>query len=139
MTDHFGLAKDDNEICSIEYVWGSTMKVPLTVLILGALAASPVYADCSAPDDAILIPSGNTATRDQMIAAQKAVKAYDAAVKAYSDCMQAEEDAKIAAGGDKVKVTEQYAKRANAQVDKVQKVADKFNTELRAFKAKNGG
>lgn len=113
------------------------MKVLLTVSMLGMLAMGPAFADCTAPDGNVQIPSGDTATRDEMIAAQKAVKAYDATVKAYSECLQQEADAKIAAGGDKAKISEEYAKRSNVEVDKLQKIADKFNVELRAFKAKN--
>ena len=39
----------------------------------------------------------------------------------------------------KAKVNAELAKRSNAEVDKVQKLADKFNVELRAYKAKNAG
>lgn len=115
------------------------MKVMLTVLLLGALAASSAFADCAPPDNAVQIPNGSAATRDEMVAAQKAVRAYNDAVKAYADCLQQEQDTKIAAGGDKAKLTVEYAKLNNAEVDKLQKVADKFNEELRAFKAKNAG
>jgi hypothetical protein len=115
------------------------MKAMLMVPIIAALAAGPVYADCQAPNDSVQIPSGSSATRDEMVAAQKAVKAFDTAVKSYADCLQQEQDAKVAAGGDKQKLAEEYSKRQNAEVDKVQKVADKFNLELRAFKAKNAG
>lgn len=115
------------------------MKVIMAMSLLGALAAAPVYADCTAPDDAVQIPSGSTASRDEMIAAQKAVKTFDAAVKAYGECLQQESDAKIAAGADKAKTTKEYAELNNAQVDKVTKVAAKFNDELKAYKAKNAG
>jgi outer membrane protein assembly factor BamD (BamD/ComL family) len=114
------------------------MKFMLTVSVLAALAAVPVVqADCEAPPESVQVPDGNTATRDEMVAAQKAVKAYDEAVKVYTDCLQQEEATKVAAGGDKVKLHNQYAKLNNAEVQKVQEVADKFNTELRAYKAKN--
>ena len=117
------------------------MRAMLTVSILAVLAAGPVaFADCTPPpDDSVQIPDGTTATRDQMIAAQRAVKAYDSAVKAYGDCMQQEENAKIAAGGKKDKLDPQYAKLINTQVDKVTKVAAKFNDELHAYQAKNPG
>ena len=114
-------------------------KITLTVAMFAMLAAARAHADCPVPDSAVLIPDGNTATRDEMIAAQKAIKTFDAAVKAYADCMQQEEDAKVAAGADKAKTNAQYAKLTNAQVDKLQAIADKFNIELRAFKAKNTG
>ncbi len=114
----------------------------LTVSIVVALAAGPVcaLAGCTPPDEAaIAIPDGATATRDQMIAAQRAVKAYDTAVKAYGDCLQQQLDKQVAAGGNKEFLSVQYDKMNNIEVDKLQKLADKFNEELRVFKARNSG
>jgi uncharacterized protein YdaT len=115
------------------------MKILLPVATLAALCAGPVFADCTIPDNNVQIPDGTTATRDEMIAAQKAVQAYDAAVKQYTDCLQQEQQEKLDAGGDKAKLQKQYAELNNAQVEKVQQVADKFNIELKAFKAKSAG
>jgi len=116
------------------------MRRILTVSMMVALASGPgcAWADCSPPNvAAINIPNGTTATRDQMIAAQRAVKAYDTAVKAYGDCLQQQLDSQVAAGGNKETLSVQYDKMNNDQVDKLQKLADKFNEELRAFKARN--
>ena len=115
------------------------MRAMLTVSLLFALAAGPAFADCTAPQDTVQVPDGATATLDQMVAAQRAVKAFDTAVKAYGACLQQEEDAKVTAGGNKDKLNAQYAKLTNKQVDKDTKVAAKFNDELRAYKAKNTG
>jgi hypothetical protein len=35
-----------------------------------------------------------------------------------------------------VKISADYANRQNAEVEKLQKLADRFNVEVRAFKAK---
>ena len=51
------------------------------------------------------------------------MKAYDVAVKDYMQCLQQ-------AG--------ESSSKGNDAVDKLQKVADRFNQELRAFKEKNG-
>jgi hypothetical protein len=112
------------------------MKVMRMVTVLAALAAGPALADCAAPDGSVQIPSGAAATREEMVAAQKAVKAYDNAVRAYSDCLHQE---KASAGGDKAKLAEEYQRRSDVEVDKLQRLADKFNNELRAFKARNTG
>ena|ERR1700692_2773213 len=112
------------------------MKVMTTVVVLAAFAAGAAFADCAAPDGSVQIPSGAAATREEMVAAQKAVKAYDIAVRAYSDCLQQE---KAAAGSDKTKLIEDYDRRSDAEVDKLQRLADRFNAELRAFKARNSG
>lgn len=119
------------------------MKVTLTVLVIGTLglvAGGTTYADCTLPDGgSITIPSGASATREEMVATQKALKAYDTAIRAYSDCLQDELAKKIATGGDKAKLGEEYSRRSNEEVDKMQRLADKFNTELHAFKDKNAG
>ena len=115
------------------------MKILLPLSVLAMLAAGPALADCTAPDGNVQIPDGSTATHDEMVAAQKSVVAYDAAVKTYTDCLAQEQQQKLEAGGDKVKLQKQYAELNNAQVEKVQQLADKFNAELKAFKAKPAG
>jgi hypothetical protein len=119
------------------------MKVLLPLTMIAALATSTAFADCAAPDSKLNIPNGSKATKDEMITAMRAVKAYDAAVKTYTECLKTEQDAAVAAGGDKMtqeehdKVVGKFVEKQNVQVDKAQKVADKFNAELRAYKAKN--
>ena len=119
------------------------MKFLLPLSLLTALIAAPAFADCSAPSNEVKVPSGASATKDEMVAAQHAVKDYNAAVKDYIDCIAKEMDAKVAMGGDKLtdadrqKISTEYTAMQNAAVDRVQKVADKFNVELRAWKAKN--
>jgi hypothetical protein len=114
------------------------MKIIL-LSILTVLAPVALHAQCAPPDGQIDIPDGSVATLDQMKAAQQAVKAFNAAVTAYTACLQDEEAAKIKEGGDKKKIAAEYAKRNDAEVDKLQQVADKFNNELKAFKAKPPG
>ena len=119
------------------------MKFLLPLSLLTALVAAPAFADCTAPSNEVKVPNGASATKDEMVAAQHAVKDYNAAVKDYIDCITKEMDAKVAAGGDKLndadrqKISKEYADMQNAAVERVQKVADKFNVELRAWKAKN--
>jgi hypothetical protein len=119
------------------------MKFLLPLFLLTALVAAPAFADCSAPSNEVKVPDGAAATKDEMIAAQRAVKDYNDTVKNYIDCITKEMDAKVAAGGDKLndaerqKISKEYADMQNAAVERVQKVADKFNVELRAWKAKN--
>jgi hypothetical protein len=119
------------------------MKFLLPLTVVASLAAGAAYADCAKPDGKVAVPNGSKATKDEMIAAQRAVKAYDSAVKDFGSCLLSEQDAEIAKGGDKLtqeqrdKIVERYSKQINDEVDKVQKVADKFNAEVKAFKAKN--
>lgn len=118
------------------------MKVLLPLTLLAAVVAAPAFADCTVPTISITVPDGATATMEQMLAAQHAIRDSDAAVQKYADCLKAEQDAKIAAGGDsmkdedKVKISADYVQRQNAVADKLQKIADQFNVEVRAYKAK---
>jgi hypothetical protein len=118
------------------------MKVLLPVLLIAAALASPAHAACTAPTNEVKIPNGSTATMDEMLAAKKAIQENNAVVETYTQCLKAEQEAKIAAGGPdmkdeaKVKISTEYANLQNAVVEKLQKLADEFNVEVRAFKAK---
>lgn len=118
------------------------MKVLLPLTLAAAVVAAPAIADCTAPTIAIVVPDGNTATMEQMLAAQHAIRDTDAAVQKFADCLKTEQDAKIAAGGDKmkdedkVKISAGYVNRQNVVADQLQKIADQFNVEVRAYKAK---
>ena len=118
------------------------MKALLPVSLLTLWMASPAFAECTAPSFDFTIPDGSKATRDDMVAAQHSIKDSDAALKVFADCLKTEQDAKIAAGGDgmkdaeKIKISNEYALRQNAVVEKLQKLADEFNVALRAYKAR---
>ncbi len=118
------------------------MNALLPLSLVAALAAAPIYADCTAPNTDVKIPDGATATKDEMMVARHAVNDVDAAFAAFADCLKNDRDAKIAAGGDKMtdadkqKISAEYDSRQNAAVDKLQKLADQFNVEVRAYKAK---
>ena len=115
------------------------MRAMTRVFVLAAFAATSALADCPAPDGAVQIPNGAAATRDEMVAAQKAVKAYDNAVRAYSACVEQDQHAMAPLGADRGAGADEYSRRTAAEVDKLEKLADKFNVELRAFKARNTG
>lgn len=94
------------------------------VLMLAQFAAAPAFAaGCTEPPMFNEIPDGANATREQMLSAQRAIKAYDNAVKAYSECLR---DA-----GD-------TSNKANVAVDRLQHIAERFNVELHTFKERNG-
>ncbi len=96
-----------------------------STIVMGQLVVSAAVAgSCVEPaafNDAV--PSGATATREAMLSAQRAIKAYDIAVKAFLDCLH------DAGDGDT---------RGNAAVQKLDALAARFNTELKLFKARNG-
>jgi hypothetical protein len=96
-----------------------------SLLLAVQLASASTFASglCEEPAALAQIPSGATATRDQMLSAQRAIKAYDLAVKAYSDCLHESGDT---------------SSRGIVAVERLQQMADRFNTELRMFKERNG-
>ena len=92
------------------------------VLLSACLVSAPAFA-CVDPDLGTPVPDGATASREEMLSAQKAMRAYDAAVKEFSACL-------AASGASEMK--------GNVAVAKLTKVADQFNAELRAFKKRKG-
>ena len=118
------------------------IKLALIGLTLGSTAS--MAGECTAPTVPTL-PAGATATKDQMLAGQKAVKDFQAANSEYRACLQPEIDAaQVAAAGDspseeaqaKLKqLNEQY----NGSVSKEEELASQFNTTLREYKAANPG
>jgi len=110
---------------------------------IAALATPLAFADCTAPTPPQNLPDGNTATLQQMLAGQKAVKVFDAATDAYLDCLKNAHQAALAAAGDKVtddqkaKLDKAETDQHNAAVDKDKSVATSFNEQIRVFKAKN--
>ncbi|HTP39986.1 MAG TPA: hypothetical protein VMI92_10475 [Steroidobacteraceae bacterium] len=119
------------------------MKAAVTVSLLAALVAGPAFASCEAPNTTIKVPSGETATKDEMLVTQRAIKDLDAATKVYETCLQQDSDAAVAAAGDKAtdedknKIATPYVQKQNAAVDKVKAIADSFNAELKIWRAKN--
>jgi hypothetical protein len=106
-----------------------------------ALCAAPVHAACTYPTAPAAIPDGATATLAEMVAAQKAVKQFDEEINAYTACIKLEESAQLK--GDKLTADQkkaieaQQAQKNNAAVDQDQALADRFNEQIRIFKAKS--
>jgi hypothetical protein len=112
-------------------------------LVLGtALAAAPAYAACNFPKAPDKIPDGNSATLDDMLAAQKAVKQFDADVGAYQTCLEKELNDGLAAAPS---LTEEQKKerqkivvqKQNAAADEVTSLAARLNEQIRVYKEKN--
>jgi hypothetical protein len=108
-----------------------------------ALLAGPVHADCPYPAPPDKIPDGNTATLSEMVAVKKQVSDYNAAITVYLGCIEKEHDDAVAKGGDKMTdkqkedLEHMETSRHNAAVAKLQDVADRFNEQVRVYKAKN--
>jgi hypothetical protein len=118
----------------------------LAALTLALASTGSMAQDCVAPA-APEITEGQSATLEQMLAAQKSVKEFQAANLAYMSCLEpqltaAEAAAKAATDATREQAVKDYQviqDTYNAAVSKEEEVAGKFNTEIRDYKAANPG
>ena len=114
------------------------------ILALAALGAAPAsYAACNYPKAAGQPPDGATATIEQMVTGQKAVKQFIADMDEYLKCIDtehppapagtvlSEEQKKAQDARERVRV-----ERHNAAVTDEETVGNNFNVQLRIFKEK---
>jgi hypothetical protein len=92
------------------------MKKTVTIAILMAAFAAPALA-CEKPSAPGSIPDGKSAAMEEMMAAKKAVDSFKKEMEEYLTC-------------------EKSASKAESAHKELTKVADRFNAEVRAFKAK---
>lgn len=88
------------------------------------------------------MPNGTTASKDEMIAGQKDVKKYMATMDTYLACIEAEEAQAVIELGEIDEETsrqreEMFNKKYNAAVEEMNLVAEEFNIQVRAYKAKS--
>jgi hypothetical protein len=120
------------------------MKHFVTALFLaGGLAAAQANAACTYPTPPGKFPDGSQASKEEMLAAKKLVVQYNADINSYTECLKAELDAQVAANPNatteqKDKMARDTEEKHNAAVKEVTDVTDRFNEQLRAWKAKNG-
>lgn len=108
-----------------------------TIYALLAFGSSLAIA-CDYPHRAD-VPDGSTATKEEMIAGQRDVKAYMSAMDVYLSCIEAAEQETVAATGDMDEATKQqriemYNKKYNAAVDEMNLIAEEFNIQVRVYK-----
>jgi hypothetical protein len=125
------------------------MKLFFAVTALAALAG-PVYADCSYPPPPTKIPDGNTATMQEMLEAKKAVTQYNKDINAYVSCIKLEHEAAMTDVKHKVgdkptseqkadmdRMEQMQIQKNNAAIDQLTSIADRFNEQVRIYKAKS--
>ena len=119
------------------------MKHVFSALIVGAtFFAAQANAGCDYPTPPGAFPDGSMATKEEMLAAKGQVVKYNSDMDAYLGCLKQEYDASVAGLTSPSK--EQLAKMEKTQSDKqdaalkeVTDVTERFNVQLRAWKAKN--
>ena len=119
------------------------MKHYITALILaGGFAAAQAHAACNYPVAPGKFPDGNQASKEEMLAAKSQVVSYNKDMETYLTCIQGEYDAKVTAEVNatpeqKAEMARVQDQKHNAAVQELQSVADRFNEQLRVWKAKN--
>jgi hypothetical protein len=115
--------------------------IRLTLALLVLAASGAAQAACIYPRAPERLPDGATASYEEMVAAQKAVKQFNEDINAYNSCLDLEMTTLEQSGTyDENRLAElraMQAKKNNAAVDEVQSVADRFNEQLRIFKARD--
>jgi hypothetical protein len=116
--------------------------LPAAIVIAAAMLAPAAYADCSYPPAPSQLPDGNTATLKEMLAGMQTVKSYNEQMDAYLSCIKLERDSAVAQAGAKLTKQQQQEIEAieiqkhNAAVDQLHAVADRFNAQVKIFKAR---
>ena len=102
--------------------------------------ANALAADCVKPSKPV-IPNGTTASLEEMVEAQTAVKAYQTGMENYRVCHEANMEAlkSTASEGENAAVESYEASRKafNDSVSQEEEVAAEFNDAIKAYKAAN--
>ena len=108
------------------------IRIKFYAAVAAALMISmPAFAGCTLPPPPSKIPNGSTANEQEMIAAMNTLKEYNGDVNVYLKCLDYE------VKQNRMAASVRDAKN-NSAVTELQTVADKFNQQVRAFKAKHG-
>ncbi|MGY8794156.1 MAG: hypothetical protein ACKVJN_03365 [Woeseiales bacterium] len=114
----------------------------LTASLVLLFVAQSVFA-CDYPTR-VMVPNGNSATKEDMLTGQKGVKTYVAEMEVYLECIVAEEKTARDALGALEPEQEQERedmvnKKYNAAVDEMERLAAQFNSEVQAYNAQDKG
>ena len=109
-------------------------------VLVGLIAQGALACDYPAR---VSIANGTTATKEEMLASQDAVKTYVAAMEGYLECIVEEEKATRALMGNLLPEEEKQReemlnKKYDAAVEEMEKVAAQFNAEVQEYKARDG-
>ena len=110
------------------------MNSPKRILLATALAYAvslPAHADCVLPPAPSKIPDGTTASEQEMLTAMATLKEYNGDVDTYTKCLDFEAKQNHLSRTDADRMH-------NTAIETLQKVAAKFNEQVRTFKSKSG-
>jgi hypothetical protein len=111
------------------------------ILVCG-FAAAQANAACDYPVAPGKFPDGNQASKDEMLTAKKSVQKYNEDMTAYLLCIKSEFDTKVVAMGkitpeQKTEMEKVQNQKQTAALEEVTAVTERFNEQLRTWKAKN--
>jgi hypothetical protein len=92
------------------------MKKSVSLVVLWAACAVPAFA-CEKPSSPAAIPDGKSASMEQMMAAKKSVDEFKRGMEEYMTC-------------------ERISSKVDSAQAELERVANRFNEQIRAFKAK---
>ena len=107
------------------------MNINISTAVAMLLLANVSFANCTKPAYPA-VPNGATSTEAQMLEGQATVKDYIAKSNDYLACLT---EAEKNAGEETVDQKEDRVDAYNTAVDEQQKLADRFNEEIRKWKA----
>jgi|SRR5687768_10318415 hypothetical protein len=118
------------------------MKIAVLAALTLGFAVQQSQAACNYPIAPGKFPDGSTASREEIKAAKDVVVKYDADMNSYLVCIRSEYDAKLAAQANvtpeqKAEMERMHAQKEDAALAEVKDVVDRFNEQLKAWKARN--
>jgi len=117
----------------------SAMKTLYSLALIASFAVGTAQANCTYPKAPDAIPDGSSASLQEMVAAQRAVKQFDADITVYQACVEKEHKDALAAnssltGEQKAEREKIVVQKLNAAVDDAQLWADRLNAQIRVYR-----
>jgi hypothetical protein len=101
---------------------------------VATLSATSGFAACVSPVE-VTIPKGSQASMEEMVTAQTEVKSYMASMEDYLKCL---DDESVTMGDSQTdEQRNAHVQQHNSAVDAMERVANGFNEQIRAYKALN--
>jgi hypothetical protein len=107
----------------------------ITLALCCLTLSGHAYAECIIPA-APIVPDGNVASEDELVAAQNAMKAFQDSLAEHRVCLATEEATFDEDTEGLVELKAALSDQYNASVDAEEKLADEFNAAVRSFKAR---
>jgi hypothetical protein len=108
----------------------------LSIAIAAWSLALAAHADCPFPKAPATMPNGNSASKEEMVEAMAAFKAYNDEVTAFGICLENETKSKSVASSQLRLLKTMQKKKHNAAFDELQAKVKEFNEQLRIFKSR---